>query len=503
MSYGERTTIVMGPPGTGKTTKLLSIVDELLRSGVPPDQICYLAFTRKAATEAINRAMEKFQFDRDQLPWFRTIHSLAFKQLNKNSRQMMGIGDYVRIAKECGVYISFRTISEDGSFAGYTKGDRMMFMEVMARNLQVPLREYWNHEQDPEITYQEVEHFRNVLEAHKAGFGKQDFTDLLTEFVDEGPLPPHKYLIIDEAQDLSPLQWRVADKLAEPSKMIYVAGDDDQAIFTWAGADVDHFIDMPGKRIVLAQSYRVPARVARKALEVCGNIAKRVDKNWLPREAPGEVQYIADLGEIDMSRGTWLLLARNVYLLDSLAQECVREGYLFSGPGVPGVNMKNIGVVRLWEKLRAGHYITVEDARLCYDLISKENIQHGGKAKLDVAVNRKVKMEDLKQEYGLLTDDIWHVALDRLEPMEREYFIAALRRGEKMQREPRIKVSTIHGVKGGEADNVVIVTDMAKRTFQEFAQDPDAEHRVWYVAVTRARERVFILQNQTTQYYPL
>ena len=49
--------IVLGPPGTGKTTKLLSLVESYLESGVPPDRIGYFAFTRRAAQEAIDRAI--------------------------------------------------------------------------------------------------------------------------------------------------------------------------------------------------------------------------------------------------------------------------------------------------------------------------------------------------------------------------------------------------------------------------------------------------------------
>ena len=53
--------IIFGPPGTGKTTRLLNIVEQELRIGVPPDRIAYLAFTRKAAQEAVQRACTKFK----------------------------------------------------------------------------------------------------------------------------------------------------------------------------------------------------------------------------------------------------------------------------------------------------------------------------------------------------------------------------------------------------------------------------------------------------------
>ncbi len=103
----------------------------------------------------------------------------------------------------------------------------------------------------------------------------------------------------------------------------------------------------------------------------------------------------------------------------------------------------------------------------------------------------------------MLTDKIWHEALSRLDETEREYFIAALRRGEKLLREPRIKINTIHSVKGGEADHVVIFTDMAQRTWQEFQINEDDEHRVWYVAVTRARKSLHIISPSTDRFYQI
>ena len=58
--------IVLGPPGTGKTTFLLKKVEKFLEEGTDPQSIAYLAFTKKAATEALDRAVEKFMFDAEE-----------------------------------------------------------------------------------------------------------------------------------------------------------------------------------------------------------------------------------------------------------------------------------------------------------------------------------------------------------------------------------------------------------------------------------------------------
>jgi superfamily I DNA/RNA helicase len=71
---------VFGPPGSGKTTYLLNVVDRELAADLSPMQIGYFSFTKKAATEAKDRAILKFPAlnARTDFPYFRTLHSLAF-----------------------------------------------------------------------------------------------------------------------------------------------------------------------------------------------------------------------------------------------------------------------------------------------------------------------------------------------------------------------------------------------------------------------------------------
>ena len=88
-----------------------------------------------------------------------------------------------------------------------------------------------------------------------------------------------------------------------------------------------------------------------------------------------------------------------------------------------------------------------------------------------------------------------------------EYDVAYIRRlldlGEDLQKEPRIKTSTIHQAKGGECDNVVVLTDIGKIVYKSYTKNPDDEHRVFYVAVTRAKENLYIVDPQTTNFYSM
>ena len=65
---------IFGPPGTGKTTRLLDMVDKALAEGVQPHQIAFLAFTKKAAREARERASERFDLNaKEDLAFFQTL----------------------------------------------------------------------------------------------------------------------------------------------------------------------------------------------------------------------------------------------------------------------------------------------------------------------------------------------------------------------------------------------------------------------------------------------
>ena len=73
--------IILGPPGTGKTTTILNLIEMEMEQGTPPDRIGYFAFTKKASREGRERTITRFGLDGKELPNFRTLHSLCYRML--------------------------------------------------------------------------------------------------------------------------------------------------------------------------------------------------------------------------------------------------------------------------------------------------------------------------------------------------------------------------------------------------------------------------------------
>ena len=105
-------TIVLGPPGTGKTTTLLNKVDDYLKE-TDPDKVGYFAFTQKAAYEARDRAIKKFNLTEDDLPYFRTLHSLAFRKLGIKKEDVMQRRHYMDLGKKLGFPVNYAKFEDD------------------------------------------------------------------------------------------------------------------------------------------------------------------------------------------------------------------------------------------------------------------------------------------------------------------------------------------------------------------------------------------------------
>lgn len=496
--------IVLGPPGTGKTTTLLRMVEQELESGTPPDRIGYCSFTRRAADEAIRRACDKFGLERKDLPFFRTLHSLCFKFLGVSSSEILEGRRMEEFGELVGYKITGRFSLDEGTIFGFEKGDRMVFMENLARVRRQPLRSVYDSDDD-QLSWLEVERFSKALRQYKQDTGLLDYTDLLQQFVDMEVGPKLEVLFIDEAQDLSLLQWDVVRKLSRQARRLVIAGDDDQAIYRWAGADVETLVGMQGSVQVLSQSWRVPRAIQNVAAGIVSRIQHRREKIWSPRDDEGSVSWLPHVDAVDLSKADILVLGRNRYTLREFERTIRSHGYLYEFQGVRSIRPMVLEGVLTWERLRKDRpSILAHQARKMYDLMSMgRGWQRGHKLLPAFGDEDEVSYESLRERGGLLLpkDMVWYEALDRLSDRDMTYIRAALRRGEDLLAPPRIRLSTIHGMKGGEADRVILMTDMAARTVQEARKAPEDEARVWYVATTRAKQELHIVNPASPRHY--
>ena len=72
----------------------------------------------------------------------------------------------------------------------------------------------------------------------------------------------------------------------------------------------------------------------------------------------------------------------------------------------------------------------------------------------------KYTIEECQKDHGLITSAVWYESFDGLDPITETYIRNMRANGEQINKNPRIKMSTIHAAKGGEADNVLLLQDL-------------------------------------------
>ena len=143
---------IFGPPGTGKTTTLLNMVDKAFDEGVRPQDIAFLAFTRKAANEAKERACARFNLNpKEDLIYFRTLHSLALHLTGIRTEQIMQKEHYKELSHAIGVTLMTNNIGGDDFLDLNKASDPILNIIDLARLKKIPLREQYNQSEIDEV----------------------------------------------------------------------------------------------------------------------------------------------------------------------------------------------------------------------------------------------------------------------------------------------------------------------------------------------------------------
>jgi superfamily I DNA/RNA helicase len=494
-------TVIFGPPGTGKTTTLIDIIKKAIQDGMDPTKIAFMSFSRKAATEARDRSAIELGLDKKQMIYFRTLHSLAFTWLGLDIKSVFKGSDYNDLGKLHG--LEFRaapTISlEEGPlFQIGAGGDKYMSLIQMARVREVSLEQQFNDAWDHTLHWQQLKVLDKGYRDYKKAKNKLDFVDMIEKFIEQGTSPTFDLLIIDEAQDLAPLQWKMVKEVLVPnSKKIYYAGDDDQAIYTWMGVKVSDFLNACDNKLFLTKSFRVPTAVHDFSQNLIKKVSTRQTKNWQPTKKDGTITWHRDILDVDLTSGEWLVLARTNYITNKVCNRLKEDGYLYWREGTGwSVSPNVINGIEVWLKLCKNQSLSIAELKNFTKILNPNIISKSGRKLLSsLDAEQTYTLNDIIEKCSLNVshETPWQKVL-KVSDQEVAYITSVRRRGERiLTGKPRIRISTIHKAKGGEADNVALLLDSTKACVESL--DQDSEIRTFYVGATRAKKTLHLIES--------
>jgi len=495
-------TIIPGPPGTGKTYRLVNfhLDNELNKLKTESQKILYISFSNAATQEARKRINELYPGSEVIVS---TMHSFGTSMLKMDTRTQLLEGkawnsfkNYSGICKD----LNFENVQINNGFREY-KNHYMKIIEYH-RNKLVSI-------EDAAIELDLID-FVNMplckqilqdLNDYKRDYNMYEFSDMISKFIEKDMCPSLDAVFLDEAQDLSPLQWKMFFYIESRCKRSYIAGDDDQAIYSFQGASPEIFINLQGTLDPQVISRRVPRSVHRVAMSILDNLDIRRDKEWVPRDAEGSVIEDHNLEDIDFSSGEWMILTRTNEQMRYISEFLETTGYRFDCKYNDLLPPSLIQAIKIWRRLNEGFAVTGEEAKKVYEFLNvkQQHLKYGFSSGNSLDEVELVTLEELKTSHGLLVAGSWD--LFTISKDQKNYIAGLIKNGDDLSKPSRIKVSTIHSVKGEESENVILFTDLEPVIYRSARKDKDTEHRLYFVGVTRTKENLYIMSRNFKHQY--
>lgn len=567
-----RVTRLFGGPGCGKTTALLDRVDEMLESGVQIEDILIVSYTRAAAAEVRERLAERLdRSPRSLRSNVCTMHAKAYELLNLSRQDVVSEKHKQEFCEDYGLeYEDEYDSSRRRSSRSTTIGNKIIATSQWLQRTRRDVSEWhdvpfqWDVETvrlppdiDPNAqtgnkytptwsTDDDRIDVPQTISAWRSYKGANDligFADMLKRVQQRSLVPSVDYLVIDEFQDITTLQYSVYDEWKSHMEKVLIAGDDDQVVYAWQGADPMLLLEEGGENIVLDTSYRLPSRILNVVNREISHVEKRQEKNFLPRMEGGVVEAVRNPSMYDLMRnvratieeddGSVMVLFRARYQMFQFMDEFIDQGIPF----------RTMTDQRMWtdrltdyinavEALEDDESLTALQARRLAEMLDSAAFGTGERDDLFDAVDERqesVGIDDLNEievkpsfvkEHAPFApgrssaDDMVHKVTNYQKRSIRAYFSGPYQDIDRA----RVRVGTIHSAKGREADHVFVATDLTEKVVEQMAAtvdnqenvpgveqftkhtDPvptltDNERRVFYVGMSRARERLVILEN--------
>ncbi len=514
---------VFGPPGSGKTSRLVDIGKAHVEKGdFNIREAIIVSFTRAAAEDIAKR------INPDQKPGRNhcTIHALC-KRYYRINRAVADpkVGDFFKSEN-----IPYTRRSADpGDLRPeerLTEGEAMMTFWNLCRNVEVSLAEgrlrfpqpeelapWWGESGEGE----KMDQLFHRYQQWKIDNDLVDFTDMLETAVEDPPTGKWSAVLLDEAQDCSPLQWRVINAFAQCAERLYIAGDDDQAIYDFNGATPAEFLNADVSRDrVLDVNHRSGHRLVGYTQAFIRRNSQRKEKGVTAARQGGAVGIsgarVFDPSTMLTPKESAFILGRAHYLTEPFAEALTEAGYPFVDKRrrYGGVDDRDAPTYGRYLRFCIGERMQLEEwGHLLPNISATQGWLEPG---TEVAMRTKsheelvetwVTKEDLLS-YGATAKLVEAMeqaaphALRGLRPARLQYYRdVATKHGVKFLDEETAakacRLGSIHSVKGLEADHVILCSGMPPRAVDPL--DEESERRVIYVGMTRARNRLTLARS--------
>jgi hypothetical protein len=198
------------------------------------------------------------------------------------------------------------------------------------------------------------------------------------------------------------------------------------------------------------------------------------------------------------------MLGRTVKLLrGKFIPYCRMHGIPYRYFDINGIRPAYARAIHAWSELEGRGSVPADQAYDIYTLLPKDSHGNPGVAPgFKARLKRMADQEDppqltrleLKNEYGLLAEGTWDQVFTEISPLDMQYIQRVLNNGHSLLDKPHVHISTIHRVKGGQADTVILLSDTSRGIENRFEANQDEETRVFYTGITRTYEDLIVVQ---------
>ena len=519
--------LVLGPPGCGKTHALVKFFRERVAAGVPPDRIACLAFSRAGKRELLERLGGDPSLTKSDLAWVRTIHSAALRLLREHSlTRIMGEREWQEFSAKH--HYHFTRVDEDDAAdepelrvpPRLTSDDALRHAYDWGRNLRLSPAQTLAGYRCAALRPDQFEAYVRRYEALKRERLLSDFLDLLEDVLEQGLRPDVEVFLIDEAQELSPLQLAVLAQWTADCPHVCLGGDDDQAVHGFQGGDSAWLVELSRqcRTTILTKSWRVPAAAHALAQRLIARNRLRVQKVYYPTSAAGEVLRLSLAGTYPLLDGSCstFVLARNRIFLRPVAKELIARlvPFVVEGGGAPSPlsNKKlvaAVGTATVICRRDGARFSAASLAQLLEFVPTGALATKETRAALHAAarVGTVLSVEVMVAQYGLgpLLEYLYSAgpfACFEGIPQRTRRYLAGLQAKYGEIPEPCITLTSIHGSKGREAKLVVVLADMSTKSYRQYVgKECEEENRIFYVAVTRTRDTLVLVDPQGRKHF--